>query len=160
MAEQLQCGTAEAAADPVERHGDLPAVQFLANAFGPAGPGVVDGDRRAEPARDGGLGRPARHSGDRRAHVYRGLDEQAADPARRAEHQHHVLGRQTGDVQDAYRGAAGADGRHGRVVGHAVRDLVHRGRLAYGQLRVTAGGQSEAGDDAPAQPARLNAVAE
>jgi len=80
-------------------------------------------------------------------------------PPAAAGHQHHVVGRERGDLEDGHRRAAGADHGHRGVVGQAVGDLVQRVGVAHRELGVAAARRPEVGRHAPAQPALVGARA-
>ena len=132
----------------------------LADALGPAGLRVVDRDVGAERAHALGLGGAAGDADGERAGVARRLQEEGAEAARGRGHEHGVVGLEPRGVEDADRGAAGADHRHRRLGAQVAGDLVQRRGGRERELRVAAVGLPEVGDHAAPAPALVGARAE
>ena len=158
--EEVERGLSGLAADAVEQRGDGSVAAVAEggdHAIGPVGLAVVDGDVGPEVAHEVHLGGAAGQADGDRSGTVRGLDEQRAEPARRRGDQHHVVGGEVGHLEDAHRGAAGADHGDGSRRGHVVGQRVECGHRGQGLLGVAAAGLAEVGDDAAADPDGVDA---
>lgn len=162
LVEEVDGGACGGAADGVVDDGGAAAeaVEVGADLAGPVGEGVVDGEVGAVGVDEAGLGGSSGEVDDVGSGVLGVLDEQGADAAGRGGDEDDRLGSQRGESEDAEGGAAGADHRDGFGVVEAVGYGVELVGLGDGEFGVAAGGVADVGDDVPAEPVGVGALAE